>query len=236
MKYGIFISLIFLNLSCATIKYDQRVSTQKSFPEIAVESKASIGDTIVMQKTISYASGVEITKNVQNGKIRKGNYVRIGVLSDYAIYTPIPSTGAAILYPTYSSGSFYLGKRNVTTGTQYDRTIGEEEQLHLIYYDGSLVAQSYKFDKSEYVEIENIPIEDTNNFQQYLIYTGKENNTLKFSYREFSGDLARPSYTIDVTYDLNESSIVAFRNVRLRVLQATNVEIKYILMSNFNIN
>lgn len=68
-----------------------------------------------------------------------------------------------------------------------------------------------------------------------FIYSGKAGQVVRFSYREFSGLqaspgmdaglLARPAFTQDVQYDLAESDVIAFQNMRLKVINATNSDI-----------
>lgn len=62
-------------------------------------------------------------------------------------------------------------------------------------------------------------------FERQLIYTGVAGGTLKLSYREYNNDLARPAFTQDLQYDLNQSDVIAYRGIRLKVLSATNERI-----------
>jgi hypothetical protein len=71
-------------------------------------------------------------------------------------------------------------------------------------------------------------------FKQEFIYNGKVGNSIKFIYREFSDDFARPSFTQEVQYDLNESSVVGFKGLKIEVLSATNTLIKYKVISYFS--
>ena len=70
-------------------------------------------------------------------------------------------------------------------------------------------------------------------FIQELIYNGRIENALKFVYREFSGDYIKPAFTQEVQYDLNQSEVIGFKNLRIKIINATNTEIEYILESNF---
>jgi hypothetical protein len=63
--------------------------------------------------------------------------------------------------------------------------------------------------------------------QYELIYSGKAGTVIKVVYREFSNDLARPAFSQELQYDLNESKIVKFRKTTIEVIQATNQEITY---------
>lgn len=72
-----------------------------------------------------------------------------------------------------------------------------------------------------------------NTMQQSLYYNGLSGNTLKFTYREFKGDLARNSFTQDVTYDLKVGEIIGFKNSRFKILKADNLTVTYKVLSHF---
>ena len=50
-------------------------------------------------------------------------------------------------------------------------------------------------------------------------------------YREFIGNIVRPSYSQDLIYDLNESKNIRFKNMNIEILEATNSTIKFIVKS-----
>jgi hypothetical protein len=73
-----------------------------------------------------------------------------------------------------------------------------------------------------------------NTVQQTLIYSGRIGSRIRFGYREFSNNLARPAFSNDVEYDLMESKIVAYKGAMIEIIEATNQHIKYIVKKNFN--
>jgi hypothetical protein len=66
-------------------------------------------------------------------------------------------------------------------------------------------------------------------YKHELIYNGKSKDTIRISYREYINDMARPAFYQDLTYDLLESQEIAFRDLRIEVLEATNSAIKFIV-------
>lgn len=74
---------------------------------------------------------------------------------------------------------------------------------------------------------------DSPGFRQELIYNGRSGDTLKFLYREFSGDFMRPPFSQEIQYDLTESTTIGFRGVRIEVEEATNTVIRYRVISTF---
>jgi len=79
----------------------------------------------------------------------------------------------------------------------------------------------------------NKVVERQENFIQEFIYNGRIGDYLKFIYREFSDNMARPAFTQEVQYDLAASHIIGFKGLRLEVIEASNTEITYKLISNF---
>lgn len=84
------------------------------------------------------------------------------------------------------------------------------------------------FDRIEVVRI------DPANFRQDLIYQGRSGSSIKISYREFAGDLARPAFTQELTFDLSDGPVVGVKGARIEVLQATNTSITYRLVQPFS--
>ena len=72
------------------------------------------------------------------------------------------------------------------------------------------------------------------NVQQQFIYNGRIDDYVKFTYREFSiGGYARDAFTQDVQYDLDEGNVIGFKGSRIEILEATNRQITYKLISHF---
>ena len=71
-------------------------------------------------------------------------------------------------------------------------------------------------------------------FVQELTYNGRVQNQLKFVYREFTDSMLRPGFTQEAQYDISTDNIIGFKDLRLEVLEATNLEIKYRLLKHFN--
>jgi hypothetical protein len=68
-------------------------------------------------------------------------------------------------------------------------------------------------------------------FRAELLYLGAGGNLLRFGYREFVDDMARPAFMQELTYDLRADAVtvIAFQDATLEILAASNTEIRYIL-------
>ena len=70
--------------------------------------------------------------------------------------------------------------------------------------------------------------------KQELLYNGKSQNTIKISYREFNNDFSRCAFTQELTYDLTEGKTIGFRGMKIDVVEATNLTIKFVVRSTMN--
>lgn len=70
-------------------------------------------------------------------------------------------------------------------------------------------------------------------FQQELLYVGKAGSIVKFLYREFISEQARPAFTQEAQYDLRDGVTVGFKNARIEIITATNTNITYRVLSHF---
>ena len=90
-------------------------------------------------------------------------------------------------------------------------------------------------ERAKYVDL-NYP-----SLQQELIYNGRIDNDIKFVYRELAtqpngGAIMRSPFQQDVQYDLNESDVIGFKGMRLKVIEATNTKINYEVIRHFPID
>lgn len=71
-------------------------------------------------------------------------------------------------------------------------------------------------------------------FRRELVYSGVSKGTVTILYREFSrersGDMARPAFSQQLTYDLADGNEIGFRGARFKVIKATNVSISYVVL------
>lgn len=69
-----------------------------------------------------------------------------------------------------------------------------------------------------------------------VLYQAKSANRIKISFREFKDNYARPAFTQDVEYELESdgTSLIGFKNLRIKVLKATNFDITYQVVEYMN--
>lgn len=107
--------------------------------------------------------------------------------------------------------SLSIGNRTILSGSM----LGGAKRLFSVDVPQDQCAKRYKFDNYGQT------------FSQELIYLGRSGDELSFKYREFSGSLARPAFSADLTYDLSESQTIGYRGARIEIIEAGNQQIRY---------
>lgn len=80
------------------------------------------------------------------------------------------------------------------------------------------------------------PSYNSDSFRYVALYQGKIGNKIKVSFREFNQDMSRPAFTQDIEYELdkNGEAIVGFKGLRIKVMKATNTDITYSVIQDYN--
>jgi len=88
----------------------------------------------------------------------------------------------------------------------------------------------------EYKLIPTPPTYTEDSFKYQALYQGRIDNKIKISFREFKDDMARPAFTQDIDYELNKNgdTIVGFKGLRIKILKATNMDITYSVIQDYN--
>lgn len=90
------------------------------------------------------------------------------------------------------------------------------------------VTGTVRYERSEFITPK------TDAFKYELLYQGTSKGVLRFSYREYVNDMARPSFFQEVSYDVSSyPTEVGFKSVRIEVLGTDNSGIRYRVLSGF---
>ena len=198
--------------------------TQISFPKIGAESSVNVGDTLVSQGSFSEHDAIQVHESIGLGllnayTITKGIFLKIGEQNDIEYYS---------INNNFDGGGV-LEKSALADPTKAVQAYKNENRIcGISVFNGYVCSSSGRYTRIKH------PVASPNAFQQSIIYSGKVGNRIKFGYREFSGNTARPAFNNDVDYDLGESKIVGYKGARIEVIDATNESIRYKLLSNFN--
>jgi hypothetical protein len=215
------LSAILIFAGCETVpSFEVKPSTIAiSFPEIGIETTKAIGEILVAEGTRSEIYGVEVSTPMPDGTVTAGLYRETKATDGYECFDPVLSSGASI--KRMPSSECFLAYNKALRSLQR-ATLNE---FGMIFYLGEIPSSNYQFRKFN--------LENTNSFQKTLIFTGKDKDLLRFTYREFADDYARPAFSVDVVYDLSESRIIQYQKLKMEILSATSTQITYRLITNF---
>jgi hypothetical protein len=233
-KSLLFSAFISLGLtSCA--KSVNSINSIKEFtiPEINAIATVELGETVLSKGKITYKKGAELEELVTFRRLDAKINVKpcklelITETNSLFGYKPINlddlDFSDLLIKKANRNGIVYVNKSDLSV---------KSAAVYLVEArpTGKIAA---KLEKPVFLkEIEIVDMK-ANNFQQEFIYGGKAGNVLKFTYREFANDMARPAFNQDVQYDLTESNEIGFKGARLLVLNATNTKLEYRLITAF---
>lgn len=226
MKKLLALGLLVGLAGCATTAYNyQPQATNTSNPPLNEITTAYIGDYLIQQGRTIKADGIKLDQDVKLPKskytLTTGTYIKVGENSNQEFYS---------IHKGSDSGKVISDSVLLNAKDFQSLVINKQTNKAATI---SANVKSFDWDDIQFSKAK-IEIRDTNSFQQTLIYNGKVGNKINIGYREFSGDLARPAFSNDVEYDLNESKIIGYKGARLEVLSADNQSIKYKVLQNFN--
>lgn len=81
---------------------------------------------------------------------------------------------------------------------------------------------------------EELAIPNNQSVKSEIVFNGITRRTLKFSYREYVNDFARPAFFQDVSYDIDRyPNVVTFKNLQIEITAASNSGITYKVLRGF---
>lgn len=216
MKKSIFLFISSFFISCGVqTKLITPENITTNIPELNTINNTEIGVTLV-SKEIGYKySAIKITKGKKPNPRHIVKEIKEGDVFINESYT--------------SKFDLYRNQDDITFGVAISKNGGNAQ---VFKNDGIGVTVYEIIEVMEYKKI-FFPVPKKEYFKQEFIYNGKVGNGLKFIYREYVDDFARPAFTQDLQYDLSESKIIGFRGLRIEVISATNTNIEYKVLNQF---
>ena len=214
--------------SGATYYYPENLNEMKIIkPEIGIISQISLGEAIINSGYGHYSQGIKILNTISIKNNLGGNIT----ISD-GLYELVYSNENECYYTPLDVNQIKYGDPDVNCQIR----ISDPNKIEIIAEGADLVYSALAIPITQtlnYKKVDSIFISKEDSFQQTMIYSGKSNNIIKFSYREFTDDFIRNSFTTDVSYDLSESNIIGYKNFKAEIIEATNTNLKYKIISSF---
>lgn len=220
MKHLIILSFILALTGCASqLKLTEPNNFSETIPQINTMNEVEIGTSLVSKesgykyKALKLLKKAKIKIGYSSKDVNEGDiFINNSYTPKYYLYTALNTT---------ASGASY--------GIAFPKSGGKASTF---YKGGAGFTFNKVITPLEYEEILT-PIPKKEYLKQDFIYNGKVGNAIKFTYREYVNDLARPAFTQDLQYDLTESNIIGFRGLRIEIQSATNIKIQYKVLSYY---
>lgn len=203
------------------------------YPEVGKVVTAEVGDTLVMQGNVVTRPGirwVQLYEHKYNAGMQflPHRAMKIEPGDEFIMTRHVRDADGRNAYGYCGEAiDLKIGntRRHVCLYAGYDGTIGQTQFTGDNPYIAKITPSYY-----EPVQIHTTGKEV---FERRLIYTGKSKNQLHILYREFINDMARPAFSQNLTFDLEEGKVVGFQGARFEIIKATNTQIIYKMMANF---
>jgi hypothetical protein len=217
---------IFL-VSCGVTKTSVIPETFTTFaPELNKITNTEIGNILVSREQGHNYDAIEITKEF---KIKLDDALK--VIEKGNIFTNQYHTNEYDFYSSSSDSEFGIAiERNGKNLLIY--TKGDNDGIYATGFSYNGINLIRPKEKIDYIRTKELAKEKAN-FKQEFIYNGRVGDALKFIYREYKNDYARPAFIQDLQYDLTESETIGFRSMRIKIINATNTEIEYKVLNYF---
>lgn len=220
LKLSICAASIVALLGCASTTPSKKIAySNVSIPEINTLTVSTLGEQLLNQG--------------------------LGYHTDSIVIEPLDAFAAdftgGVFYNKPGTDTFESNEINtVTINNGYGQPLSQQNYIHYDRKRNQICTQSfmgscYSTSEMEFTyQAENTFRIKPNSLQQIIEYNGKSGNTLKFTYREFSGNMARQAYTTDFTMDLSEEgNTIGYKGAIIEVIKASNSKIEYKVLRNF---
>lgn len=210
--------------ACVSPQYNYTApSEQFSRPPLNDVVTVSVGDEMLAQGNLTFQDGVRVAERtrVSGYTLHGGFYPQIGQNED--------STFHSFLVGAASTNDIGALSGNVFADpAQTIQAANDGSELCVVTVFNVRGCRPRPFERTQRV------VSGPASFQQTLLYSGRIGDKINISYREFSGNIARPAFSNDVEYDLSTSDEIAYRGARIQVIEATNSSITFRVLSHFN--
>jgi hypothetical protein len=214
-----------LFLSSCGPKWVKKTREMINIPELNTECSRELGETLLDKGFVTSGPAIEMPSDVNFRRINlkftlgAGSYGAVRENDTYTFYYPSANTVTEKEIPS------------LLIGYRMRKSDGKLDGFYSL--DGTYFASADPVDEIPEFEFGTVQALNKPSFRQQLIYNGMSDNNLKFLYREFSNHYARAPFSQEVQYDLEESSIIGFKGARIKVLDATNRQIRYKVLASF---
>lgn len=205
-------------------------------PELNTSAYVDVGSSLYSSGVkYSYKEGIRINNECigdpglgpNRWKLRKGIYFAGAYSNTHTLY--FGTKDSYLLIKNSAGGLFYP----IVGGLAINNSDPNDFSIH---NGGPVLLSGLKISpKPVFERIENIEITTPDSFKREILYNGKQGNTIFMSYREFEGNMARPAFTQNLTFEMvdGDDNFIGTKGLRIKVLDYSNTGILYEVISPF---
>lgn len=234
-------------------------STTSSYPNLYRDFSKSTNESIIRLPNLEELSTVEIGENMyEKSYLMPQNTFSVKLLDNVLIdngkdrqyaWLALGLVGAAIMESTADKDEFSMEKGSSFMLLQWSKsgykTICSTSNNCLIDPNdiGSFTHQGIypngklkKLDTPIKYKLTPTPSEfKEDSFKYEALYQGIVGNKIKISFREFYKNLARPAFSQEIDYELDQNgkTVIGFKGLRIAVQKATNLDITYKVIKDY---
>ena len=217
-NWTILLIVIFLG-GCTSLRITQPIKKFYKNYSINELQHANIGDSII---------------EIENAKIRDA-YIAlidyqtptIGIQGSQQIFINKNDRFTKVAEFPNNSNDIFI-KKEEPRATTVVMNIFTNGKIHKgwVLIDGTVPVQG-NWITEQIFEFSDISSRSKNSFKSQIIYSGITGNTLRAVYREYAEDYARPAFSQELQYNLDESKIISYKSIQIEIIEATNSYVKY---------
>lgn len=204
--------MISLSITACKTKPIQPAYSLQTFPVIGVTSTVEVGEELIEQGDAATVDALILRQDVTIGDMtfKQGSYPLAVATEDHRLFNRVNVLRRGKLS---SRGKLFVFARD---GSAKKLCASRSACADADYSLGQTTAFSRARPR------------------QVLIYNGKIADKVTLGYREFAKSGGKASSSNDVGYDLSESTTLLYKGARIEVINATNTEITYRVVSGFD--
>jgi hypothetical protein len=211
---------------CVSVQPLPPQSTVLNFPPLNTITEKELGDTLIdrgILKTydcIITAEPIVVGLGFGTIKAEPGIFLAKGRTRSAVIYTgQQPIFYGGVLMSGYGTGGIMIPDNPITKPSIFVAINNEVRS--------GAIPPNVILEKSTSQQL--LP----GSFRQELIYNGRSGSSVKFLYREIKNSYLASPFTQEVTYDMADGNTIGFKGSRLKIIEATNINIKYEMLKTF---
>jgi hypothetical protein len=226
---------------CAATRIDNVMKNKPfNFPDLKENVTVNIGDVVAERGVRKFGEGITFEVDTFD---ETNLIMDLGDLIGYPVIKPTEKKAFLIsmrdnrkcygpvnmIFKSYAYGIISV------IHTRVDTQICVNSNNTLDVYRGDDNTQNLGTYKGRFEIVPEMFEENGKNMIQRFIYDGLDGNYVKFLYREFTDSNIKSSFEQDVKYNLDDTNIISFKELKIQIHNANDSSISYTLLRNFNL-